>query len=312
MLKKIAFVFPGQGSQSLGMLSELSSQFPVVNTVFEEASTVVGYDLWKLTQEGPVDTLNKTEYTQPALLTASIALWRIWEMEQGVEPILLAGHSLGEYSALVCAKAITFSSAVKLVAARGRYMQAAVSEGEGAMAAIIGLSDEQVNEICLAAAQNEIVTSANFNAPGQVVIAGNVGAIERAIELAKKAGSKLAKKIPVSVSSHCELMRPAAEYLAKDLNEITLMSPQIPIIHNIDVLTHPDEESIKKALIAQLYSSVRWVEIIEKMENSGIDTIVECGPGKVLAGLNKRITHNAPTLPIYDSSTVIKALEECR
>lgn len=312
MTKKIAFVFPGQGSQTTGMLSELASQFPIVKSTFEEASTVLNYDLWQLVQQGPAELLNQTEYTQPALLAAGVAVWRVWSGQQGTQAVLLAGHSLGEYTALVCAEAIAFSAAIRLVAARGRHMQEAVPEGQGAMAAIVGLSDDQVRDLCLSAAQGEIVASANFNAPGQVVIAGNSDAVDRCVILAKTAGAKIAKRLPVSVPSHCELMRSAAQRLTTDLNAIPVSVPKIPVIHNVDVAQHTDTHAIKQVLIQQLYSSVRWVETVQQIAASGIDLVIECGPGKVLAGLNKRIVANLTTLPVYDAITLMQALEESK
>lgn len=312
MTKKIAFVFPGQGSQSVGMLSELAGQFPLVKATYEQASDALDYDLWQLVQAGPVEILNQTQHTQPALLAAGVAVWRVWSAQQGAQPVLLAGHSLGEYTALVCAGALEFAAAIRLVAARGRYMQEAVPEGQGAMAAIVGLSDEQVREICAIAAQDEIVASANFNAPGQVVVAGNSNAVERCIQLAKATGAKIAKRLPVSVPSHCGLMQPAAQRLAVDFGTVEVVAAKIPVIHNVDVTQHTDVSEIKKVLIQQLYSSVRWVETVQKIAASGINTIIECGPGKVLAGLNKRIINDVATLPVYDSMTLMQALEECK
>lgn len=309
MTKKIAFVFPGQGSQSLGMLQDLSEHYPIVKRSFDEASSVLGYDLWQLTQQGPEALLNQTEKTQPALLAAGVAVWRVWRQLEGPQPCLLAGHSLGEYTALVCADALDYLQAIKLVAARGKYMQQAVPEGQGAMAAIIGLTDEQLNQICESAAEGAILTAANFNAPGQIVIAGEAAAVDRGIALAKAAGAKIAKRLPVSVPSHCALMRPAAERLAADFTTINLSGPSIPVIHNVDVALHNEPNEIKQALIQQLYSSVKWVATVQKLEASGIDIIIECGPGKVLAGLNKRIVKDISTLPVYDSTTLTQALE---
>lgn len=292
-----AFLFPGQGSQSVGMLFDVASTHPVVEETFARASAVLGYDLWKLIQEGPEEKLNQTEYTQPALLTSSVALWHIYQGTQTPLPNYLAGHSLGEYSALVCAHALDFEAAVQLVADRGQYMQEAVKPGEGAMAAIIGLTNEQVAQVCLQAAQGEIASPANFNAIGQVVIAGHTEAVLRAIDLAKKAGAKIAKQIPVSVPSHCELMRPAAERLAMRLANIHIKAPQIPVIHNVDVRTYDSAEEIRSALIRQLYCPVRWVETIQYLVKNGVKTAIECGPGKILAGLNKRIDDGFATFP---------------
>lgn len=313
MTKKIAFVFPGQGSQSVGMLSELAADFPIVAETFNEASAALDYDLWQLVQQGPAEKLNQTEYTQPALLAAGVAVWRVWQAQQSAgQPVVLAGHSLGEYTALVCAEALSFADAVKLVAARGRFMQAAVPEGQGAMAAIVGLDNQQVRELCVTAAQGEIVSSANFNAPGQVVVAGHTKAVERCVELAKSAGAKLAKLLPVSVPSHCALMDPAAERLSAMIADIKLVSPQIPVIHNVDVRKHDDDFIIKMVLVAQLFSSVRWVETVERIAAEGIELIIECGPGKVLTGLNKRIVAEPKTIALYDSATLKQALEEVR
>lgn len=309
MTNSIAMVFPGQGSQAVGMLSELATAFPGVKAIFDEASDVLNYNLWQLVQEGPAEQLNQTEYTQPALLAAGVAVWRVWLAEQGAQPSVMAGHSLGEYTALVCAGALDYASAIRLVAARGRYMQAAVPTGQGAMAAIIGLTDEQVNEICQIAAQNEIVSAANFNAPGQVVVAGTAAAVNRCVELAKTAGARMAKCLPVSVPSHCELMRPAAERLAQEFAAVKLDLPTIPVIHNVDVKQHQTPEAIKNVLLQQLYSSVRWVETIQKIAAAGVRTFIECGPGKVLTGLNKRISSEISTLPVYDTITLKQALE---
>jgi [acyl-carrier-protein] S-malonyltransferase len=308
MLKKLAFVFPGQGSQTVGMLKGLAAEFPLVTETFAEASHTLGYDLWQLVQEGPAEKLNQTTHTQPALLTASVAIWRIWQTQHGNKPTLLAGHSLGEYSALVCAQAIAFSDAVKLVAERGRFMQEAVPEGQGALAAIVGLDDQQVRNICEAAAQRKVLTPANYNAIGQIVIAGETSAVERAIEQAKQAGAKLAKLLPVSAPSHCALMQPAADRLANYLQATALQTPNIPVINNVDVSIQTDPNGIKAALVKQLYSPVRWVEIIQAMAKQNIELIIECGPGKVLAGLNKRIVAEIPTISVNDSESLKAAL----
>ena len=295
---KLACVFPGQGSQSVGMLGELATAYPVVEATFAEASEVLGYDLWQLTQQGPETELNQTAKTQPALLAASVAIWRIWQAQQSRMPALLAGHSLGEYSALVCADSMAFTDAIKLVALRGEYMQAACPEGKGAMAAIIGLDDAVVIAVCATVSEGEIVTAANFNAIGQVVIAGETAAVERAIIAAKDAGAKIAKRIPVSVPSHCELMRPAAQRLSEALADVAITAPSIPVIHNVNVseVTHGDD--IRQALVEQLYSPVRWVETIQLFAEQGILQLVECGPGKVLAGLNKRIVKTMTVQPL--------------
>lgn len=305
---KLAFVFPGQGSQSLGMLAELADHFPIVGDTFKEASITLGYDLWELAQYGPEQKLNQTEFTQPALLAAGVAVWRVWLSQGGKLPRLLAGHSLGEYTALVCAEAVTFADAVNLVAERGRLMQKAVPENVGAMAAIIGLENQHVDELCLKAAQGQIVTPANFNAHGQVVIGGNKEAVERAIELAKQAGAKLAKLIPVSVPSHCPLMAKAANQLAKTLTKITLAEPKISVINNVDVTINKEPAAIKDALVRQLASPVQWVKTIEYMVTQNVQTIIECGPGKVLCGLNKRIAAELPSLSINNPMQLKEAI----
>ena len=293
---RFSFLFPGQGSQSLMMLSDLASQFPVVHAVFEEASQVLGCDLWALTQEGPVEKLNQTEWTQPALLAADYAVWRCWQCLEGPDPALLAGHSLGEYAALVVAGAVSLVDAIDVVALRGRAMQAAVPEGVGAMAAIIGLDEAEVIALCEAVtSEGDVVSPANFNSIGQTVIAGEIKAVERVMASAKADGAKIAKRIPVSVPSHCPLMAPAAQQLAEKLETITIKPPAIPIIHNVDVSQHKEASTIRQALVAQLTQPVRWVETIQKMEAAGIKKLVECGPGKVLMGLNKRITKAIPT-----------------
>ena len=308
MTKKIAFIFPGQGSQSVGMLSALAESFPIVHETFATASAALGYDLWQLTQAGPADKLNQTMYTQPALLTASVAIWRVWSAQGGKQPVVMAGHSLGEYSALVCAGALDLATAVNLVAERGRFMQEAVPEGEGAMAAIVGLEDKQVHEICELAAQGEVVSPVNYNAIGQVVIAGKAQAIERAIQLAQQAGARLAMKLSVSAPSHCELMKPAAERLKAKLANISLKMPSISIINNVDVAINADTFAIKDALVRQLYSPVRWVETIQATAKQEIELFIECGPGKILAGLNKRIDTTLATTSINDLSSLQHAL----
>lgn len=293
-MQKIAFIFPGQGSQNLGMLAAFAD-YPQVKNTFSQASQVLGYDLWDLVQNDPKAQLNETQYTQPAILTASIALWRLWNDEKGAQPSLLAGHSLGEYSALVAAQALAFEDAVVLVAKRGQFMQQAVQEGIGAMAAVLGLSDDEVKQICEIAEQGEILSAVNFNAPGQVVIAGHKTALTRALQLIKEAG-KRALPLPVSVPSHCLLMKPAAEQLAETLKTITIKSPKIRVFNNVDVTCCDAPDDIKLALIKQLYSPVRWVEIIQAMALT-CPVFVECGPGKVLTGLNKRINSELVTYP---------------
>ncbi len=303
-----AFIFPGQGSQSVGMLSDLAQVFPVVERTFAEASEALGYDLWALVQNGPEEVLNATDKTQPAMLSAGVAVWRVLREKQFPVPSVVAGHSLGEYTALVCADALSFSEAVRLVEDRGRFMQAAVPAGEGAMAAILGLDDDNVITLCEKAAQGEVVEAVNFNSPGQVVIAGNTAAVKRTIELASEAGAKKTILLPVSVPSHCALMKPAAEQLAGRLAEIDIKSPAIPVIHNVDVGSHDKPDEIKQALVQQLYKPVRWVASIEKMLADGVTDFVECGPGKVLAGLNKRIARRTPVYPVMDPASLDKLL----
>ncbi|MET0071393.1 MAG: ACP S-malonyltransferase [Candidatus Thiodiazotropha sp.] len=302
-------VFPGQGSQSVGMLSELAAVHPIVNDTYAEASEALGYDLWDLVQQGPEAQLNLTMKTQPAMLAAGVSVWRIWLDQGGAVPQLMAGHSLGEYTALVCADAIGFSDAVKLVAERGRFMQEAVPEGSGGMAAILGLDDDQVKAVCSQAASGEVIEAVNFNSPGQVVIAGHKEAVDRACGLAKEAGAKRALPLPVSVPSHCALMRPAAERLGQLLSETSVAPPSIPVIHNASVELAGDPESIREQLEAQLHSPVRWVETVQKMAASGISNLVEAGPGKVLAGLTKRIDRELVGLPLFDTKTLAQALE---
>ncbi|GLU41458.1 ACP S-malonyltransferase [Pseudomonas sp. NBRC 100443] len=297
MSASLAFVFPGQGSQSLGMLAELGAQHALVRDTFAEASSALGYDLWALVQEGPEERLNQTDKTQPAILTASIALWRLWQAEGGAAPAYVAGHSLGEYSALVAAGSLGFAEAVKLVERRGQLMQEAVPAGTGGMAAILGLEDADVLAACAEAAQDEVVSAVNFNAPGQVVIAGAAAAVERAIEACKARGAKRAVALPVSVPSHCALMRPAAERFAEAVEAIAWQAPQIALVQNVSAQVPADLDTLKRDLLAQLYSPVRWVETVQLLAAKGVSDLVECGPGKVLAGLNKRCakgvnTHN--------------------
>ncbi len=310
MPKKIAMVFPGQGSQSMGMLSGFLNE--IIQKTFQEASEILAYDLWDIVKNNVSNKLNLTEITQPALLTASIALWRLWLDQGGILPIVLAGHSLGEYTALVCSQALSFSDAVKLVSQRGKYMQEAVPEGQGAMAAIIGLSIQQLNEICQTASEGEIVSPANINSPGQIVIAGHAGAVERAMALSQQTeGVRLVKKLDVSVPSHCALMNSAAERLSILLNNIDVHIPKIAVINNADGDVQEDTVSIKQALSRQLFSPVRWVESVEKIvKNYAVDTIIECGPGKVLAGLNKRIV-NIQTLSLSEPALFEEALKSC-
>lgn len=308
MNKKLAIVFPGQGSQSVGMLADLYQQYPVVQETFSEASAALGYDLWALVANGPEADLNETHRTQPALLTASVAVWRLWQQQNGTAPAYLAGHSLGEYSALVCAGVLSLADAVQLVEKRGQYMQQAVPAGVGAMSAIIGLDDAAIAKACEEAAQGEVVAPVNYNSPGQVVIAGHKAAVERAGEACKAAGAKRALPLPVSVPSHCALMRPAAEQLAKDLAALSFNAPTIPVINNVDVQSAADEAAIKDALIRQLYSPVRWTETIEYFAAAGVTEVVELGAGKVLSGLIKRINKELTTGSVNDAAALSAAL----
>ncbi len=290
MTQKFAFLFPGQGSQSVGMLSELSADHTIVQETFAVASEVLGYDLWALSQSGPEEKLNQTAFTQPALLAADVAVWRCWQSMSDLKPSFMAGHSLGEYAALVCSGVLSFEEGIALVADRGRFMQEAVSPGVGAMAAVIGLDDAGVQALCDAASSKGLVSPANFNSIGQIVVAGEVAAVDYVIENAKSVGARMAMKIPVSVPSHCALMRPAAEKMADKLSQVDLKAPSIPVIHNADVKTHDDAQAIRDILIKQLVAPVRWVETIQLMQQLDIKHFFECGPGKVLAGLNKRIS----------------------
>lgn len=307
-MKKFAMVFPGQGSQSVGMLAELATQFPVVEETFKQASDVLGYDLWQLVQQGPAEELNKTWQTQPALLAASVAIYRVWQQQYSeFVPEVMAGHSLGEYSALVCSGALDFQDAVKLVELRGKLMQQAVPEGTGAMYAIIGLDNESIIQACKEAEQGEIVSAVNFNSPGQVVIAGAKSAVERAAVACKEAGAKRALPLAVSVPSHCALMKPAADQLAVSLESITVKKPEIAVINNVDVKTEEKSEEIRTALIRQLYSPVRWTETVEKIAQNGIDVLVEIGPNKVLTGLTSRIVKELNAIAVNDLASLEKA-----
>ena len=307
MQKNLAFVFPGQGSQSLAMLADFS-EHEVVQATFSEASAALGYDLWQLVQQGPVEKLNQTNFTQPALLTASVAVWRLWHASTANTPAMLAGHSLGEYSALVCAGVLSLADAVKLVEKRGEFMQASVPEGVGAMAAVIGLDDKMIIEACFKAQNGDVVSAVNFNSPGQVVIAGHKAAVERAGVLCKEAGAKRVLPLPVSVPSHCALMKDAAEKLAEEFNNVTFNTPNISVVNNVDVAIETSVEAIKIALIKQLYSPVRWTETIQFLAESGIEQAIEAGPGKVLQGLLKRIDKSIVCQSVNDSTSLTKAL----
>lgn len=306
---KFAMIFPGQGSQSVGMLADLAAQFPIVEVTFNEASSVLGYDLWQLVQQGPTEELNKTWQTQPALLTASVAIWRVWQHKGGKLPALMAGHSLGEYSALVCAGVLDFKQAVGLVQLRGKLMQEAVPEGFGAMSAIIGLDNESIAKACEESAQGQIVSPVNFNSPGQVVIAGNKEAVERAGAACKAAGAKRALPLPVSVPSHCALMKPAADKLAEALKYIEFKVPVFPVVNNVDVKAEVLPEAIRSALVRQLYNPVRWTESIEFIAAEGVELLLEVGPGKVLTGLTKRIVDTLVAASVNDVTTLTSALE---
>ncbi|EKT56402.1 ACP S-malonyltransferase [Providencia sneebia] len=308
-MTQFAMVFPGQGSQSLGMLSALAAENPLVEQTFAEASEVLGYDLWALTQNGTDEELNKTWQTQPALLAASVAIFRVWNEKNGPMPAVMAGHSLGEYSALVCAGVIDFKEAIKLVELRGKLMQDAVPAGTGAMYAIIGLDNESIAKACQDAAQGQVVSPVNFNSPGQVVIAGEKEAVERAAAACKEAGAKRALPLSVSVPSHCALMKPAAEKLALALQEITFNEPKVSVINNVDVKIELSAENIRDALVRQLYNPVRWTETVELMADQGVGHLVEIGPGKVLTGLTKRIVANLTAVAANDPVSLGSALE---
>jgi len=309
-MTQFAFVFPGQGSQTVGMLADMAATWPVIEETFQEASAVLGYDLWALVQQGPAEELNKTWQTQPALLTASVALWRVWQQQGGKTPALMAGHSLGEYSALVCAGVIAFADAVRLVELRGKFMQDAVPAGTGAMSAIIGLDDAAIAQACEAAAEGQVVSPVNYNSPGQVVIAGHKEAVERAGAACKAAGAKRALPLPVSVPSHCALMKPAADKLAAELSNITFNAPQIPVINNVDVACETTPEAIRDALVRQLYSPVQWTKSVEFMASQGIEHLYEVGPGKVLTGLTKRIVDTLTASALNEPAAMSEALAQ--
>ncbi|MGH1461735.1 MAG: ACP S-malonyltransferase [Neptuniibacter sp.] len=308
MSQSLAFVFPGQGSQQMGMLSELAEFHPVIEKTFSEASDVLGYDLWDLIQNGSESDLNQTDKTQPALLTAGVALWRLWLEQGGAKPAVVAGHSLGEYTALVCAGAISFTDGVNLVRLRGEFMQQAVPAGTGAMAAILGLDDSAIEEACKEAEQGEVVSPVNYNCPGQIVIAGQKEAVERAIENCKSAGAKRAIPLPVSVPSHCALMKPAAEKMAAELANIEISMPEIAVLQNVTASVASSVEELKENLLQQLYSPVLWTKSVQSMVDKGVESTVECGPGKVLSGLNKKIHRPLSVAAISDAAGLEKAL----
>jgi len=309
MGKKIAITFPGQGSQSVGMLAELAGAYPVVHETFREGSDALGVDLWALSQDGPKERLNETQNTQPALLCAGVAVMRVIDQQLGQPPLVMAGHSLGEYSALVAAGVLGLGEATRLVALRGRFMQEAVPAGTGAMAAILGLDDEQVRAVCAEAAQGQVAEAVNFNSPGQVVVAGDAEAIARAAELAKAAGAKRALLLDVSVPSHCALMRPAAARLAEAMQDIAFSAPRVPVLHNVNVDEATDPAAIRQLLVEQLYSPVRWVETVQAIAGRGAQAVIEAGPGKVLAGLIKRIDRSLEALPVFDPASLDTAME---
>ena len=288
-MSKTAFVFPGQGSQTVGMLDAMAAKYPSILASFEEASDAIGFDLWAVVKEGPLEDLNHTAITQPAMLTASVAIWREYLNQGGETPALMAGHSLGEYSALTCAGVFSLGDAAKLVHERGNFMQEAVPDGAGSMAAIIGLADEKVVELCEEVAEGQVVAAVNFNSPGQVVIAGHAEAVRRAIKACKPKGARMGMPLPASVPCHCSLMLDAAEKLAEQLAATTMSEPSIPVINNIDVVAESDTKAISNALIRQLSGPVRWTETVQLLQKEGVETLVECGPGKVLSGLTKRI-----------------------
>lgn len=308
-MTRIAAVFPGQGSQSAGMLAALAAQWPQVEQTFAEASEVLGYDLWQIAQDNPGDRLNQTRYTQPAMLAAGVATARIWHAAGGIPPEAAAGHSLGEYSALVLAQALEFADAVRLVAERARLMQEAVPAGQGGMAAILGLDDERVAEVCEGVPGDGVVEPVNFNAPGQVVIAGDAAAVAAAVEAAREAGAKRAVTLPVSVPSHSSLMRPAADALASTLTGVDLRTPAIPVIHNVDAARHPEPDGMRDALRRQLYNPVRWTDSVGALRGDGIELLLELGPGRVLTGLARRIDRGLGAMPVEDPESLGKALE---
>ncbi len=303
-----AFVFPGQGSQKVGMLADAYDKFQAVRDTFTEAGDALGYDMWDLIQNGEQEALNMTETTQPVLLTSSVALWRAWREQGGAAPALMAGHSLGEFSALVCAGALGFADAVQLVRQRGAFMQTAVPVGEGAMAAIIGLDDDVINDICQGV--DGVVAAVNFNSPGQVVIAGHTAAVDTAIAALKEAGAKRAMPLPVSAPFHTELMKPAGDRLEQALADISITSPEVPVVHNVHAQTETDPEKIRALLVEQIYSPVQWTSCVLAMAGAGVNQIVECGPGKVLSGLNRRIDKSLASFSLEEPDALAATLQE--
>jgi [acyl-carrier-protein] S-malonyltransferase len=308
MNSNLAFVFPGQGSQKIGMLADLAAENALVEETFAQASAVLGYDCWQLVQQGEQEDINLTERTQPILLTASVAIWRLWQHLGGPTPGALAGHSLGEWSALVCAGAVDFADAVNIVRARGAFMQQAVPVGVGAMAAIMGIDDDIVVDACRQAAQQQIVAAVNFNAPGQVVIAGDADAVARAVAICKKAGAKRAVELPVSAPFHTSLMRPAADNLAELIEQTNFSAPQIPVIHNVHAQAEDKPQAIKSLMLEQIYKPVLWVDCVNGLAARGAEILIECGPGRVLNGLSKRIDRNLTSLATDDVASLENAL----
>lgn len=301
MLKKFAAVFPGQGSQSVGMMAAYGD-LPAIRETFAEASAALGQDLWQMQAEGPAELINQTVNTQPLMLTAGVAVWRAWQALGGAQPVVMAGHSLGEYSALVAAGALTLSDAVKLVRYRAQVMQEAVPLGEGAMAAVLGLEQEAIDAVCAEVAQGQIVSAANLNSPGQIVIAGHTAAVERAMEACKARGAKRAVQLPVSAPFHCALMKPAADKLAARLADVMVNKPLVPVINNVDVQALDEPAAIRDALVRQAYSPVRWIETIRGMHANGTEAVYEFGPGKVLAGLVKRVEGSLAIEALVDAA----------
>ncbi|MGB1289720.1 MAG: ACP S-malonyltransferase [Porticoccaceae bacterium] len=308
-MSNLAFVFPGQGSQKIGMLSELAEQYSLIKETFDQASDVLGYNMWELIQHGEQEAINLTERTQPILLASSVAIWRLWNEKNGAIPSQMAGHSLGEWSALVCSGVVDFADGLNIVRARGQYMQQAVPVGEGAMAAIIGLDDKAIHEACANAQSLGVVDAVNFNAPGQVVIAGSNAAVEAAMESCKAAGAKRALPLPVSAPFHTSLMKPAADNLADLVNTVNFSAPQVPVVHNVHAQTETDPETIKALMLEQIYSPVKWVDCVNQLKNNVATTLIECGPGKVLSGLTKRIDREITSLATDSVADFTAALE---